>query len=487
MQEMKISRLVKYLKEIGFSHIKNRNLPIGLKLKIYESYADKMSTMSKNKFCSYLITFWITETRIKEIIKIGEKNKPDSFEYSFWEELQENNYKNRYKSTHRTKKVDQLNDKQINYLIKLRENEPNKWYKLFENGLFIPENKKIYDTVFPDYTVSKRLFYDLIKKFNLAHRITKRQKIWLLAEHKKNNTLETYLAKMHHIYCGYKALHKWQVDIKYLTDIPNYVKLWILDIYLYEITFRDYKTWLTICYFGDDRSKSSVLLAFEIFEKLMNNAWINLKNIEFQFDGWAEFSNIRINGVKWKLIEMIELKYKGFSLINRKEQNGHVETFHRRIEEDLFDTKAISDLKTKLDNWKITKTDLKKEILKLLNTYILNFNNYWYSSYKPRYEVFWKKSPLEVAKEDWKEEIEKWEINIDFIGKYFGAYDVSSCYNLMRVHDYSHIINSSMLLKENKFDLAKDSFTLISNNYLDQFYDFLDSSESGPIWNGTIE
>jgi hypothetical protein len=43
--------------------------------------------------------------------------------------------------------------------------------------------------------------------------------------HKKNNTLETYLAKMHHVYCGYKALHKWQVDIKYLTDIPNYVKL----------------------------------------------------------------------------------------------------------------------------------------------------------------------------------------------------------------------------------------------------------------------
>jgi len=47
---------------------------------------------------------------------------------------------------------------------------------------------------------------------------------------------------------------------------------------------------------------------------------------------------------------MIEVKYKGFSLINRKEQNGHVETFHRRIEEDLFDTNTISQLKTKIDN-----------------------------------------------------------------------------------------------------------------------------------------
>ena len=34
------------------------------------------------------------------------------------------------------------------------------------------------------------------------------------------------------------------------------------------------------------------------------------------------------------------------------------------------------------------------------------------------------------------------------------AYDSSSCYNLMRIHDYSGIINSIILLKENKFDLA---------------------------------
>jgi len=120
----------------------------------------------------------------------------------------------------------------------------------------------------------------------------------LLAEHKKNNTLETYLAEMHHVYAGYKALHRWQVDIKYLTDIPNYVRLGPFDIYLYEITFRDYKSGLTLCFYGDDRSKSSVMLAFDVFKKLMLNIRITLKDIAFQFDGGAEFSNIRINGVK---------------------------------------------------------------------------------------------------------------------------------------------------------------------------------------------
>jgi len=51
----------------------------------------------------------------------------------------------------------------------------------------------------------------------------------------------------------------------------------------------------------------------------------------------------------------------------------------------------------------------------------------------------------------------------------------------MRIHDYPSIINSALLLKENKFDLASKEITLLNNNYLGEFYDFLDSSKSGPI------
>jgi len=35
----------------------------------------------------------------------------------------------------------------------------------------------------------------------------------------------------------------------------------------------------------------------------------------------------------------------------------------------------------------------------------------------------------------------------------------------MRIHDYSSIINSSILLKENKFDLASKEITLLNNNW----------------------
>jgi len=57
MEEMKITVLVKYLKETGFYHTKNKNLSIELKQKIYESYYDKTKTMSKNGFCKYLKPF----------------------------------------------------------------------------------------------------------------------------------------------------------------------------------------------------------------------------------------------------------------------------------------------------------------------------------------------------------------------------------------------------------------------------------------------
>ena len=396
--------------------------------------------------------------------------------------LERDNYSNRYKKGVRKKKVDTFTEEQIQYIVNLREYEPNKWYKLFKNGLFIPKNKEEYEQIFwKDFKLSKRQFYEIIKKENIPHRITKRRKRTLIREYQSNNTIETYLAKMHHVYAWVKSLHKWQVDIKYLTDIPNYVKLWVFDIFLYEITFRDFKTGQTLLFFWDDRNKSSVFTAFEIFWNLMTNIWINFKDINFQFDGWAEFSNIKISWSKWDLIDMIEEKFWWYRIINKKEENGHVEAFHKRIEEDLFDTKYISDLKLKLDCWEITKYELKWEILKLINEYTLNFNKYWYTSYEPRYELFWEKSPLKIIEEDWKEEIENGKVNINFLEKYCWAYDVSKAYNMIKRKDYSYLMNAIIQLEENKFDLAKNSFKLMSDDYLNQFYNFIHSS-TGQIW-----
>ena len=55
------------------------------------------------------------------------------------------------------------------------------------------------------------------------------------------------------------------------------------------------------------------------------------------------------------------------------------------------------------------------------------------------------------------------------------------------MHDYSSIINAVIFLKEKKFDFAYENIKLLNDNYLQQFYEFLEDDKSGPIWIGTIQ
>lgn len=101
--------------------------------------------------------------------------------------------------------------------------------------------------------------------------------------------------------------------------------------------------------------------------------------------------------------------------------------------------------------------------------------------------MFGKKSPVAIVKEDWKAEIETNTIHVNFLEKYTWAYDVSRAYSLTRTSDYANVLNASMMMREDTFDFAADSIRLISDNYLREFYDFLDPTVSGRIWNGTID
>lgn len=84
-------------------------------------------------------------------------------------------------------------------------------------------------------------------------------------------------------------------------------------------------------------------------------------------------------------------------------------------------------------------------------------------------------------KEDWKTEIEANTLHVGFLEKYMGAYDVSQSYLLTRTHDYASILNASIMMREDTFDFAANSIKLISDNYLREFYDFLDPTVSGRI------
>jgi hypothetical protein len=265
-----------------------------------------------------------------------------------------------------------------------------------------------------------------------AKHITKRQKrTWISERYKKYWGLKKYCDHMKYIYWSEKALHRWQVDIKYLIDIPNMLESWMAHIYPYQITFRDFKSWAVILFFGHGRDRARVTIATQVFGGILEQCWVNLKDVLLQYDWWAEFSNIRINGIEGSYIEYVKEKFKGFKIINRKEENGHVEAYHRICEDDFMDTKeAIDGLK-----W-LQKAEKKQAFLVKTHEYVKNHNEYWFSSYAPRHSMFKKKSPNQIIVDDW------WNsINQHVLKTYFGAYDVDAPFNLPSKNWYKTLIN----------------------------------------------
>lgn len=55
-----------------------------------------------------------------------------------------------------------------------------------------------------------------------------------------------------------------------------------------------------------------------------------------------------MNGVEGKYLEYVKKRFLGYKIIERKEENGHVESFHRMCEEEFFDSKFVKDLGAKI-------------------------------------------------------------------------------------------------------------------------------------------
>lgn len=153
-------------------------------------------------------------------------------------------YTERYHHTDRTKKVDTMTTKEKSYIINFRNNNPNAGYKRFYNKHLQPKALGEYRNIFGgNEIINKELYYAIIKEAGLKKRVTKKQKrTWIEEQYKEAGGIKAYCNKMKYVYMSEKALHRWQVDIKYLIDIPNMLQSEISFIYPYQITFRDFKS-----------------------------------------------------------------------------------------------------------------------------------------------------------------------------------------------------------------------------------------------------
>ena len=138
---------------------------------------------------------------------------------------------------------------------------------------------------------------------------------------------------------------KIQVDIKYLTDIPELSPLiWDRLIPLYQITARDYKTGAVfICYcFEKTSANCGVFLDYLCYFLELNG--IDLSNTVFQTDNGKEFVSDSIKRMSF-FEEIATIKY-GAAVHRippaRPTYNSDVETVHRLIEDEFYCVEEFS-------------------------------------------------------------------------------------------------------------------------------------------------
>jgi transposase len=136
------------------------------------------------------------------------------------------------------------------------------------------------------------------------------------------------------------ALERIQIDVKYLTDIPKYYKNWYFNGFpKYQITARDYKSgWTVVGYsMTNDSTNVGIFVAYVLMT--LKCAGVDISKVTFQSDNGSEFRSSSTTGKLSLYEEILTLANVNFRFIpvRRPTFNSDVESFHGRIEKELYD------------------------------------------------------------------------------------------------------------------------------------------------------
>lgn len=151
--DMKITRLVDSFRKTGFKHERCKKIEDTIKQRIYEAWTEKTKSMSKRRFASYLEEFGLERSTIRKILTEWEKLAQTGKDVTDREARtvkRKKNYGNRYVAVNREKKIEELSEDQVWYVVSLRIENPNMWYKRLYTKLFVPEERANYEKVWED-------------------------------------------------------------------------------------------------------------------------------------------------------------------------------------------------------------------------------------------------------------------------------------------------------------------------------------------------
>lgn len=173
-----------------------------------------------------------------------------------------------------------------------------------------------------------------------------------------------------------KPFQKWQLDTKYLTDIPNLIPLITNGLApKYEYTLRDMKTGTTFLGFGfKERSLNDTLSFLTLALYHMRLHGIDTHYVTIQSDNGSENLGHVDQKERYKIEELVEDKFGGTFMtipVRRPTYNSHVESFHRRVEPEAYDLvsgiSTIDDFTTYMQQF-ILRWNTKRRAMKFKKT-----------------------------------------------------------------------------------------------------------------------
>ena len=180
-----------------------------------------------------------------------------------------------------------------------------------------------------------------------------------------------------------KAYGKWQLDTKFLTDLPNLtVSIFNGSSPKYEYTLRDMKTGTTFLgYAFKERTVEASINFISLCLYHMQLHDIDTHYVTIQSDNGSEFLGHVYQKEEYAIKKVVEDVFHARFVttpIRKPTFNSHVETFHNRVEPEFYDRISISNLEDfrrqsrefQFDwNTKRRSTNFKKTSAKIASEY----------------------------------------------------------------------------------------------------------------------
>jgi hypothetical protein len=159
-------------------------------------------------------------------------------------------------------------------------------------------------------------------------------------KHQKKNDLR-------HIKAELKPFTHFQMDVKYLNDIPHYWPfLRLLGLPEYQYTTRELSTGAQFLTYADEISVTYAAITARRLLEHLDKYGVDLTEVMIQSDNGSEFDGGHLNKSVPGFINAIEKEYPATHVYippGCKNANADVETVHATIEPEFFDIEKFRD------------------------------------------------------------------------------------------------------------------------------------------------